>query len=377
MPDIDLGKLTLGSEIGAGGYGVVYEGRLDEIGHEVAVKVLEPSTFQGEAAKQRFIAEAKLLLSLRHQYIISVHGLGTHEGKPYIIMERFNGMDLYKACEKGRPTPEKVLDFMLMTTEALGYAHGFGVIHRDLKPSNLMTVRGDARVIDFGIAALLDREGERLTKKGGTPVGGAFAAPELVSDPRLLDPRTDIYSLAACWYWLLTGNCPQGRNWESQLTRLDGVSDSYSSVIFRGLEEIDNRYSSMDELRDEIRALRSGTRPKAQDELVGNDDVMLVLGAIYEKQELGDSGVASFELERQISHVLSKLKMKSALGKLERRGFIKSGEFSDWNNSYYGYEVLDEGRECVEENLERVEGLLKRAEPEPVQHNSDDDDVPF
>ena len=379
--DIELGRIKLGKQIGQGGYGIVYEAILPELAnHEVAVKVLDPSPFQGSKAKDRFIQEAKILLSLRHPHIISINGCGVHDGKPYILMERFAGRDLQHVRDThGAPHPQKVLPFFRKIASALAYAHSQDILHRDLKPSNLMTTQGDARVIDFGIARIIDPNGDRFTRSGGTPVGGAFCAPELVDNPRLEDPRSDIFSLGACWYWLLTGFAPSGRNWEAALTNLDGVDSNYASIVFKMLESLHSRFVSMADVEREIMSLESGHQTKSSIDLLMDDNTMLILGSIFELEAPGvEGGVSAFDLERQMSNHLSKLTMRLTLKRLNSHGLVRIGEMTDWNNTYDAYFVTDEGKDWVEQHQERIESLLQNIAPKSVAASAaEDPDVPF
>ena len=156
-----------------------------------------------------FLREANLLFRFRHARIVPIYGVGEHDGKPYILMEFFPGHNLVQARESfGIPDAQAILPFIEFAAEALGYAHSLDVVHRDIKPTNLMTIRGDARVLDFGIAALLDPKGQRFTRASAAIAGDAFSAPELTDNPMLVDPRCDLYSLGACWFWLLKRIAP-------------------------------------------------------------------------------------------------------------------------------------------------------------------------
>ena len=331
---------------------------------------------------ERFVQEAKILLTLRHPFIISVLGFGIHGDKPYILMERFEGYNLQVARERhGSPTPSAILPFLRMVASALGYAHQKSIIHRDLKPTNLMTIKNDARVIDFGIARIVDPNGNRFTQSGGTPIGGAFSAPELTEDPRLEDSRIDIYGLGACWYWLLTGQAPCGRNWEMVLTAIDGVTEDYAAVLFKTLNPIERRFSTMEELELEVRALETGGKIESSDDLLTNDDAMLVLGVVFEQETTGaDGGVAIYELDRQVAQHITKLRLRLAVRQLLERKLLRVGEARDWNNTYDAYFVEKEGQDIVAQNPERFEKLLSAIEPSQTQSSSQptgNDNIPF
>ncbi len=383
IPDeVELGSVTVGEKIGGGGFGQVYKAHVYPLDGPFAIKFLDPSPFHAAEAKvrERFIKEANILLSLRHQYITPIYGVGEYDGKPYILMEYFDGMDLYKARDAaGVVKPESVLPFLEMVTSALDYAHRADILHRDIKPSNLMTIRGDARVVDFGVAQALDPEGERLTRDGATPVGrDAFAAPELTTDPRMLDPRCDIFSLGACWFWLLTGCAPKGRDWEFALRKVEGMTQDYETVILKTLGQPEMRYQSMAELLSDLRRLGSGESPEAIDGNI-DDDTATVLGVIFEHFVPESEGITPYELEQRVSNVMNKFTLSMALRVLMRHGFIKPEDrYHEFNNyEYKVYTVEDSGQAWVEKNRSRIVNLLPEARVRPAPPDDFDDDIPF
>lgn len=305
--NVSLGQIQVGKRIGEGGFGTVHEATVAGIDFRFAVKFLDPSPFNSnlEAARARFFREAELLFKLRHPHIISIYGVGEHDSKPYLLMERFLGYDLQQARTIGAPDPELVLPFIENIAGALGHAHDKNVVHRDIKPRNLMTVRGDGRVLDFGIAALLDPDGTRLTRTGGTCVGDSFSAPELVENPRLCDPRCDVYSLGASWFWLLTGKAPKGLNWEASLRSTVKVSPDYERVLLRCLDQPEARYASMAELVAEVRALRAGAKPQATSNLPTDDDA-LVLGIITSKCPGNTDSTTFYQVEQELNGAITR-----------------------------------------------------------------------
>ena len=323
----------------------MYEATLSSIDHPFAIKLLDPTPFQpaGSKSLERFLQEAKILFALRHQYIVPIYGVGVFEEKPYILMERFDGFNLNEARERMVPTPETALNFVRYVAEGLSHAHVQGVVHRDINPSNLMTIQGDARILDFGIAAIVDPKGTRFTRTGNEPVGDAFSAPELLDNRKLIDPRSDIYSLGACWLWLLTGQAPKGRGWESALRGIDGLSREYEQVVLKTLEPLQSRYTSMDEVLAEINVLRTGDqRPKvslAEVDATAN----LILGIVFEKN-FETEPVTTFEIERQMGDAYSRFQINIALRKLGKLALLDLTEDSDWNgNSYTAFKLSTTG----------------------------------
>lgn len=372
---VALGQLTVGKEIGKGGFGVVYEAALSGVSFPFAVKFLDPSPFNTDAvtARKRFYKEAELLLKLRHPHIIAIYGLGEHEGKPYILMEKFDGFRLREVRDRSAPDPTDVLPFVEFIAGALAYAHSKNVVHRDIKPSNLMTIRGDARVLDFGIAAVLDPDGSRLTRTGGTVAGDAYSAPELIENPKLLDPRCDIYSVGACWFWLLTGKTPQGTGWEASLREVDGVSPDYQRVLLGSLASSDKRYPTMEQLLEQVRSLRAGLRPALRPDEIGDDDAY-VLGVIASELSVSSEAVTPHQLEHAASS-MTPLALRIAHKKLLRLKMVETSTEEDFNgNEFRLIRLLSEGETWLEKNQERVATLLRARAPKPVPHN---EDIPF
>ena len=314
------------------------------------LKFFDPHPFNSNSrdAHLRFFQEAETLFRLRHPNIIAIYGVGTHsDGRPYILMEEFVGKNLNQLKESGGVDPASALGYVEMFADALRHAHGARIVHRDITPRNLMVSvdshgNWDARVLDFGIAAALDPEGVRLTRTGGTCVGDAYSAPELVQNPRLRDSGCDVYSLGACWLWILTGSTGKGLGWEESLKA--SVSPAYARAIRCCLKPPEER-CSMDELLMNVRALRSGNSPAAGlDELHEHD--ILTLSRIASEGQALRADVS--ENTVGVSRVASAI----AVMRLIRSGFITE-------NSMY-LRVEDDGLEWLAEHLDHVEALEER-----------------
>ena len=317
-------------------------------------------------------------MDLRHPNITPIYGVGEYDGHPYILMEYFEGFNLNQARDAGAPKPTAVLHFVELVALGLGHSHQKGVVHRDVKPSNLLTRQGDARVVDFGIAQIMDPAGQRFTETGGTPVGDAYAAPELVDNPRLLNPRCDIYSLGACWFWLLTGTTPRGRSWEAALRMVDGMSRSYENVVLKALEQPERRYQTADELIRDVRALRTGSDPRANVDGEFDDESALLLGVVFTQCVTGSGPTSLFSVEQELSGHLTRFALGIALSALRRQGFVESSTEQDWNdNSYVVLSLTEFGEKWVGANRSRVEQLLKRISPPPKAPELTEDDIPF
>lgn len=372
IPNINLGELKIGDQIGVGGYGIVYEGFLTQLDDfRVAVKVLEPSAFQGPNAFVRFKQEAKILMQLRHPYIIPLFGCGVFNNKPYIIMERFSGHDLQAVQNKiSFPKPKDVLQFFRKIASALGYAHLQGFIHRDLKPTNLMTKQGDCRVIDFGVAKIIDPDSSRLTRTGYHAVSGKFCAPELYNNPMLQDFRTDIYSFGAVWYWLLTGMAPVEKDWASGLDAVPDLSHDYAAVIRKCLDHIDKRYESMAAVERDILALIEGRQPGAAQDGVTDDESLAVLGYIFVNgEDLDNEGVSFGQLESAITSI-SKFRLRIIIDNLISEQAIKCQQIGNYGGRYNDYSCLPLGKSLIRLHQSKIEALLNEIKSDTAINTS-------
>ena len=210
-PGTRLGRYIIIEPLGAGGMGVVYRAKDEKLERAVAIKILSPGLLMGGDARRRFHKEALALAKLGHTHIAAVYDVGEQEGIDYIVMECIPGESLAAKIKSGPLTVKDATSIILQIAEALEEAHEQGVIHRDLKPGNMMiTPKGQVKVLDFGLAKLLEGNGPdetlSLATHGliGTPL---YMSPEQVHGERL-DARTDLWSLGVVYYELLTGRRP-------------------------------------------------------------------------------------------------------------------------------------------------------------------------
>jgi len=210
-----VGGYRLVRRLGQGGMATVYLGERDDgaFEHRVAVKLVR-SDAAGEAILRRFQGEQRILAGLSHPNVARLYGGGlTDDGQPFIVMELVEGTPLTAYCDRGRLAVERRLELFEAACTAVEYAHGNLVVHRDLKPSNiLVTADGTVKLLDFGIAKLLEEEAVEagtLTSMYGHPMTPEFAAPEQFSGGQVTT-ATDVYSLGVVLYELLTGARPHG-----------------------------------------------------------------------------------------------------------------------------------------------------------------------
>jgi len=192
----------------------------------------------------------------------------------------------------------------------------------------------------------------------------------------LVDPRCDIYSLGACWYWLLTGTSAKGVNWEAKLRASVTVERSYERVLLRCLDQADKRYASAADLIEDVRALRSGTAPSQSPHDL-TDDQARVLGVIVGACPTSSDEVSLYGMEQEIAGRQSRLRTSVALRGLLQRGLIDERNAHDENGEPYSrYRPTDPGAEWTERNIGRIEDLLREtfaAVPTPTEG----DEIPF
>jgi len=207
-----LGRYSIIAPLGAGGMGVVYRARDEKLERDVAIKILAPGVLINGDARRRFRKEALALAKLSHPHIAAVYDVGEQDGVDYIVMECVVGEPLSAKLKDGPLTVKDATSIVLQIAGALEEAHERGVVHRDLKPANVMvTLKGQVKVLDFGIAKLLELSESDATKtipetRGllGTPL---YMSPEQVHQ-KTVDARTDLWSLGVLYYESLVGSVP-------------------------------------------------------------------------------------------------------------------------------------------------------------------------
>lgn len=209
-----VGPYVLEEKIGEGGMGVVYRGRHGRLGRRAAIKLLRPDRARDED-RRRFEREVQFTSRLSHPNIVSVLESGrTETGTIYCAMEYVEGVDLQTLVEREGPQdPRRVARLLAQLCGALSEVHRLGFIHRDIKPANAVLSEdrsgGDLlTLLDFGLVREMnggsDREGE-VRRIVGTPL---YLSPEALTEPSRMDGRSDLYSVGALGYYLLTGVPP-------------------------------------------------------------------------------------------------------------------------------------------------------------------------
>jgi serine/threonine protein kinase/F0F1-type ATP synthase assembly protein I len=204
-----FGDYELLGEIARGGMGVVYKARQVSLNRTVAIKMIRTGQFASDEEVQRFRTEAEAAANLQHSNIVAIHEVGQHEGQHYFSMDYVTGKNLADLVCESPLAARKAAEYVKAIAVAIHFAHAQGVLHRDLKPSNILIDSSDAvRITDFGLAKRTEG-GSELTGTGqvlGTP---SYMPPEQAGARRgQVGPKSDIYSMGAILYELLTGRPP-------------------------------------------------------------------------------------------------------------------------------------------------------------------------
>src|ERR1043166_9706252 len=203
------GRYTIDREIGAGGMATVYLARDLRHQRNVALKVLNPE-LGAVLGVERFLSEIRVTANLQHPNLLPLFDSGEAEGLLFYVMPFIAGESLRARLTREKQLPvDEAVRIATAVAGALDYRHRHGVIHRDLKPENILLNEGQPMVADFGIALAVSKAGgNRITQTGlslGTP---QYMSPEQATGDRAIDGRTDIYSLGAVLYEMLTGEAP-------------------------------------------------------------------------------------------------------------------------------------------------------------------------
>jgi eukaryotic-like serine/threonine-protein kinase len=217
LPGRRLGPYEILSSIGAGGMGEVYRARDTRLDRIVAIKVLPTHLADRPELRERFEREARIIASLNHPHICTLHDIGTQDGIDFLVMEYLEGETLAQHSQKGALPLEQVLQYSIEISDALDKAHRKGVTHRDLKPGNIMITKTGTKLLDFGLAKLrqeaspanvslsdLPTEKDPLTAQGTILGTLQYMAPEQV-EGKEVDTQTDIFAFGAIVYEMATG----------------------------------------------------------------------------------------------------------------------------------------------------------------------------
>ncbi len=288
-----LGNYKVEKLIADGGMSSVYEGVHMLLGRRVAIKQLNPLLAQKEGVKERLKNEAITLSKLKHPHIVTIYDYIDCDEGTFIIEELINGTPLneYIKTESG-PIPEpKAIKYMLQMLDAIGYMHSRNIIHRDIKPGNfVITPDNEVKILDFGIAQMLDMPSPHITKPG-TKVGTAlYMSPQQVKG-QPLDRRTDIYSLGITFFHMLTGQHP----YSNKLSEYE----IYNKIINDPLPPPSSIYAGVSPQMEEIIYKATAKRPldRYQDCNAFKRDILAIMPKAESKNPNNDTQI--FEIDVQ------------------------------------------------------------------------------
>jgi hypothetical protein len=251
--------------------GEVYRARDTRLERTVAIKILPEQLSSDPVRKQRFEREAKTISSLNHPHICVLHDVGSQDGISYLVMECVEGETLAKRLEKGALPQEQVLKYGMQIADALDKAHRSGVVHRDLKPGNIMLTTSGAKLLDFGLAkpvAVLTSvatlteavtQSPPMTEQGAIVGTFQYMSPEQV-EGKEVDGRSDIFSLGAVLYEMLTGQRAfQGKSKLSVATAIKKCLAKFP----------DERWQSASDVAGELQWITEGGSQSGASTLVG------------------------------------------------------------------------------------------------------------
>jgi tRNA A-37 threonylcarbamoyl transferase component Bud32 len=284
-PPRRVGRFRLVRPIGRGGMGVVYEAEQEAPRRRVAVKLLRDAAFDDDSVRERLAREADALGRLAHPHIATVfeHGV-SEDGEPYLALEFVEGVAADLWARERRARTREIVALLEKVARAVHHAHERGIVHRDLKPANvLVDERGEPKVLDFGLAHLattLEPHSRAATVSGRIFGTLAYMSPEQARGDSRGDRRSDVYSLGAMAFELLSGSPPYDLSARSvpealhivaegprqRLSKMDArLAGDLDAIVGKALEcDRERRYASAEEFADDLRRHLDGAPVRAR-----------------------------------------------------------------------------------------------------------------
>lgn len=266
-----IGNYKILEKIGSGGMGDVFRGLDVMLEREVAIKSLRPELSQREDLINRFRSEAVAMGRLSHPNIATVYNFLYQGGQYFLVMEFVRGQTLDKLLEaRGAMNYAEALPYLCAVLDGLEHAHRYGIVHRDIKPSNIMLTPSGLKLMDFGIARILQQA--RQTRSGHMVGTLEYMSPEHIQGLDT-DARTDIYSVGVVAYELLTGHLPFRKDTDYEMIKaqveeiprplrdvVPDLPDNVAAVVDRALQKnADDRYQSAADFADALEGCLEGT----------------------------------------------------------------------------------------------------------------------
>ncbi|MGB5346534.1 MAG: serine/threonine-protein kinase [Woeseia sp.] len=353
-----IGKYVIINKVGQGSTGTVYLSHDPYYRRDVAIKVynIEEDTDADRArvSRKMFFNEAHMVGMLQHPNIMPIYDAGEEDGSYYVVTEHVQGARTLAAyCRPDNLLRvDDVVEIIYKCAKALHYAHGRGVIHRDIKPSNIMlTIDNDVRIIDFGIAICTDSEVSRIEGIAGSP---SYMSPEQIQSEELT-PRSDIYSLGAVLYELLTGYRP---------FRADNLSKLLHQIVYATPQPI---HTYREDLPEELEQVVAMTMQKdAAKRCVSGNALAADLTRVHKDLRAKYDSLDNqehFDLLRQLNffHDFSHAEIWEVLRASDWHEYkdsediVREGEMDD---RFY---IIVAGEAAVEANGKQLGGLAKGA----------------
>jgi serine/threonine protein kinase len=323
-----IGKYVIINEVGQGSTGRVFLSHDPYYGRDVAIKVYNLESEEDEqktaVSRKMFFNEAQMVGRLQHPNIVPIYDAGEEKGKYYVVTEHIHGARTLAAYTKpdNLLRIDDVVEIIYKCAKALYYAHNRGVVHRDIKPNNIMlTTDNDVRIIDFGIALVADSDVSRIEGIAGSP---SYMSPEQVQSAEIT-AQSDIYSLGAVMYELLTGFRP---------FRANNLSKLLHQIVFATPPPL---HSLRDEISEDLEEVVATALQKEPEKRFGNaSELAAALTRVY--QDLRNQ-YSKIDRKEQFD-LLRKLRFFHDFSHAEIHEVLRA---SDWRDYQVGQAIIREG----------------------------------
>jgi eukaryotic-like serine/threonine-protein kinase len=377
-----LGKYEILAELGHGAMGVVYQARDPFIGRLVALKTINSNLVDRPDLLERFYQEAQSAGKLQHPNIVTIFELGQEKDTPFIAMEYLDGESLEKTIVRQADLPLALkVGYVVRICQALEYAHKNRVVHRDIKPGNIMVnSEGVVKVVDFGIARLVDFSRTHTNMMIGTP---AYMAPELFRKKKA-DERTDIWAVGITFYELLCYQRPftgdgydiiraiMEDEYPPVASVLPDCGPDVESIIQRMLrKQSGERYQSMEDVLQDLEPVWNGMRSNAAAVLAERAREFYELGdlpkaqdTLHRARQIDSSNAQAKSLFEKITAQLRRTEIQPRVQKHLSRGrvFLQAGQFREAQAEVEAALGLDSRYEPAQKLGEEVEAGAARAQ---------------